>query len=68
MKSTMRVHFRRERLVKMALSVWTSRRLERIMMRLAEASLEARQRASLAEAVAQRALMAAAEMVKRRER
>jgi DNA polymerase-3 subunit delta len=66
MKSTMRVHFRRERLVKMALSAWTSQRLERIMMRLAEASLDARQRATLAEAVAQRALMAAAEMVKRR--
>ena len=66
MKSTMRVHFRRERLVKTALSVWTSQRLERIMTRLAEASLEARQRATLAEAVAQRALMAAAEMVKRR--
>jgi DNA polymerase III subunit delta len=66
MKSTMRVHFRRERLVKMALSVWTSQRLERIMTRLAEASLDARQRATLAEAVAQRALMAAAEMVKRR--
>jgi DNA polymerase-3 subunit delta len=65
-KSTMRVHFRRERLVKMALSVWTSQRLERIMTRLAEASLDARQRATLAEAVAQRALMAAAEMVKRR--
>jgi DNA polymerase-3 subunit delta len=66
MKSTMRVHFRRERLVKMALSVWTSQRLERIMTRLAEASLDARQRSTLAEAVAQRALMAAAEMVKRR--
>jgi DNA polymerase-3 subunit delta len=65
-KSTMRVHFRRERLVKTALSVWTSQRLERIMTRLAEASLDARQRATLAEAVAQRALMAAAEMVKRR--
>jgi DNA polymerase-3 subunit delta len=67
-KSTMRVHFRRERLVKMALSAWTSRRLERIMLRLAEASLEARQRPPLAEAVAQRALMAAAEMARRRDR
>jgi hypothetical protein len=36
------------------------------MARFAEASLEARQRPTLAEAVAQRALMAAAEMAKRR--
>jgi DNA polymerase-3 subunit delta len=68
MKSTMRVHFRRERLVKSALSAWTSQGLERIMTRLAEASLDTRQRPALAEAVAQRALMAAAEMVKRRGR
>ena len=64
--STLRVHFSRKRLVRTALSAWTSRRLERIMMRLSEASLEARQRPTLAEAVAQRALMAAAEMAKRR--
>jgi DNA polymerase-3 subunit delta len=67
-ESTMRVHFSRKRLVRTALSAWTSQRLERIMARLAEASLDTRQRASLADAVAQRALMAAAEMVKRRER
>jgi DNA polymerase-3 subunit delta len=67
-ESMMRVHFSRKRLVRMALSAWTSRRLERIMARLAEASLDARQRAPLAETVAQRALMAAAEMAKRRDR
>ena len=66
MRSTMRVHFSRERLVKSALSAWTSQRLERIMARLAEASFEARLRATLAEAIAQRALMATAEMAKRR--
>jgi len=66
MRSTMRVHFRRDRLVKTALSAWTSQRLERIMARFAEASLETRQRPTLAEPVAQRALMAAAEMAKRR--
>jgi DNA polymerase-3 subunit delta len=65
---SLRMHFSRKRLVTMALSVWTSHRLERIMARLAEASLDARQRASLAETVAQRALMAAAEMAKRRNR
>ena len=65
--STLRVHFSRKQPVKMALSAWTSRRLERIMMRLAEASLDTRLRPSLGEAVAQRALMAAAEMAKRRD-
>jgi DNA polymerase-3 subunit delta len=62
------LHFRRKPLVEAAVSSWTAARLERIMARFAEASLEARQRPALAEAVAQRALMAAAEMVKRRSR
>jgi len=66
MDSTLRVHFSRKRLVRTGLSAWTSQRLERMMVRLAEASLDARQRAPLAETVAQRALMAAAEMAKRR--
>ena len=68
MSSTMRgMHFRRERLVKTALSAWTAVRLERIMARLAEASLETRQRPALGDEIAQRALMAAAEMVRRRD-
>jgi len=66
LESTLRVHFSRKPLVRMALSAWTSQRIERIMARLAEASLDTRQRPMLAEAVAQRALMAAAEMVRRR--
>src|SRR5262249_30173651 len=60
---SLRLHFSRKRLVRTALSAWTSQRLERIMTRFAEASLDARQRPTLAEVVAQRALMAAAEMV-----
>jgi DNA polymerase-3 subunit delta len=60
------LHFRRKSLVETAVSTWTAARLERIMARMAEASLETRQRPALAEAVAQRALMAAAEMVRRR--
>jgi DNA polymerase-3 subunit delta len=68
MDSTLRVHFSRKNLVRTALSAWTSQRLERMMTRLAEASLETRQRPALAEEVAQRSLMAAAEMVKRRSR
>ncbi len=61
------LHFRRKPLVEKALSLWTAARLERIMGRLAEASLDTRQRPALADAIAQRALMAATEMVRRRE-
>jgi DNA polymerase-3 subunit delta len=60
------LHFRRKPLIEAAVSAWTATRLERIMARLAEASLDTRQRPALAEAVAQRALMAAAEMARRR--
>jgi DNA polymerase III subunit delta len=60
------LHFRRKALVEAAVSAWTATRLERIMARLAEASLDTRQRPALAEAVAQRALMAMAEMARRR--
>ena len=62
------LHFRRKSLVEAAVSAWGAARLERIMARLAEASLDTRQRPALAEAVAQRALMAAADMAKRRGR
>jgi len=62
------LHFRRKQAVEAAVSAWTAARLERIMARLAEASLDTRQRPALAEAVAQRALMATAEMAKRRGR
>ena len=61
------LNFRREKLVHAALSAWTPARLEKIMAQFAEASLEARRRPALAEAVAQRALMAAAVMARRRE-
>jgi DNA polymerase-3 subunit delta len=61
------LHFRRKPLVEKAVSAWSAGRLERIMARLAEASLETRQRPALAEAIAQRALMAASEMVRRRD-
>jgi DNA polymerase-3 subunit delta len=60
------LHFRRRSQVEAAVSAWTAARLERIMARLAEASLDTRQRPALAEAVAQRALMAVAEMARRR--
>jgi DNA polymerase-3 subunit delta len=61
------LHFRRKSAVEAALSAWSAARLEKIMAQFAEASLEARRRPALAEAVAQRALMAAAVMARRRE-
>jgi DNA polymerase-3 subunit delta len=60
------LHFRRKPLVEAAVSVWTAARLERIMAQFAEASLEARRRPALAEAVAERALMATAMMARRK--
>jgi len=60
------LHFTRKRLVEAALSAWSAARLEKMMARLAEDSLEARRRPALAEVIAQRALMAAAEMARRK--
>jgi DNA polymerase-3 subunit delta len=61
------LHFSRKASVEAALSAWSAARLEKIMAQFAEASLEARRRPALAEAIAQRALMAAAVMARRRE-
>ena len=61
------VHFSRERKVGEALRLWSATGLLRAMNQLAEASLEARRNASLAEAIAQRALMALAVNARRRE-
>jgi len=61
------LNFRREKLVHAALSTWSAARLERMMGQFAEASLEARRRPALAEAVARRALMAAAVMTRKRD-
>jgi DNA polymerase-3 subunit delta len=54
------VHFSRERHVGEALRSWTPPRLLRTMEQLAEASLEMRRNASLAEAIAQRTLLSIA--------
>jgi len=54
------VHFSRERSVGEALRVWTPLRLMRAMEQLADASLEMRRNAPLAEAIAQRALLSLA--------
>jgi DNA polymerase-3 subunit delta len=54
------VHFSRERQVAEALRAWTGARLVRAMEQLAEASLDMRRNAPLAEAIAQRTLLALA--------
>jgi DNA polymerase-3 subunit delta len=61
------VHFRRETAVKAALSSWSATRLERAMQQLAAAVLETRQRATLAETIAHRALLSLAESRRRKE-
>jgi DNA polymerase-3 subunit delta len=54
------VHFSRERQVGEALRTWTPARLLRAMEQLAEASLEMRRNAPIAEAIAQRTLLSLA--------
>jgi DNA polymerase-3 subunit delta len=61
------VHFTREKLVGEALRAWTPPRLLRAMAQLAEASLEARRNAALAETIAQRTLLSIAVSARRRD-
>ena len=61
------VHFSRKNAVETALRTWTPARLLRAMQQLAEASLEARRNAPLAEAIAQRTLMSLAVNARRRD-
>ncbi|MGH6683055.1 MAG: DNA polymerase III subunit delta [Pseudolabrys sp.] len=61
------VHFTRKKDVEAALRTWTPGRLVRAMQQLAEASLEARRNAPLAEAIAQRTLLSLAVNARRRE-
>ena len=61
------VHFTREKAVGTALRAWSPPRLLRAMAQLAEASLEARRNAALAEAIAQRTLLSIAVSARRRE-
>jgi DNA polymerase III subunit delta len=60
------VHFRRKQLVEAALSGWTAPRLEKVIAQLAEAALDTRRRASLAEAITERALLSIAQQARRR--
>jgi DNA polymerase-3 subunit delta len=61
------VHFTRQAQVSEALRAWTGPRLLRAMQQLAEASLEARRNAALAETIAQRTLLSIAVSARRRE-
>jgi DNA polymerase-3 subunit delta len=60
------VHFSRQKIVGDALRLWTAPRLVRAMQQLAEASLDARRHAPLAEAIAQRTLLSLAVSARRR--
>ncbi|MGH6725516.1 MAG: DNA polymerase III subunit delta [Pseudolabrys sp.] len=61
------VHFTREKAVGSALRAWTPARLLRAMAQLAEASLDMRRNAALAETIAQRSLLSLATNARRRE-
>ena len=61
------VHFSRKAAVEAALKIWTSTRLERAMSQIAEATLETRRQSTMAEAIAQRTLLALAVNSRRKE-
>jgi DNA polymerase-3 subunit delta len=61
------VHFSREKLVGEALRAWSPQRLLRAMEQLAEASLDMRRNAALAETIGQRTLLSIAVSARRRE-
>jgi DNA polymerase III subunit delta len=61
------LHFSRKALVGAALKGWSAARLERVMSSLADAVLESRRQAELAEPIAHRALLSLAVNARRRE-
>jgi DNA polymerase III subunit delta len=61
------VHFSREKLVGEALRAWTAPHLLRAMQQLADASLDARRNAALADTIARRTLLAVAVNARRRD-
>ncbi len=61
------LHFSRRALVEAALRNWTSARLERAMMQLADASFDARRMSDLAETIAHRVLLALAVNARRKD-
>jgi DNA polymerase-3 subunit delta len=61
------VHFSRKAAVEAALRIWSSARLERAMLQLAEAALESRKQSAMADAIAQRTLLSLAVNARRRD-
>ena len=59
------LHFRRKTLVETALKLWSVARLGAVMAELAEATLESRRNTSLADTIAERALLAIAANARR---
>jgi len=66
-RTTPAIHFSRVKAVRAALEIWTSSRLERLIVQLGETSLEVRRNSKLAYAMIQRALMSTAMAARRRE-
>ncbi len=61
------IHFSRKALVQAALSIWSAKRLERIIGQLGDTALEVRQRASLAYPIANRMLLLIARSARGKE-
>jgi DNA polymerase-3 subunit delta len=61
------IHFSRKALVQAALSIWSAKRLERVIGHLGDTALEVRQRASLAYPIAHRALLDIARAARRKD-
>jgi DNA polymerase III subunit delta len=61
------IHFRRKPLFEAALKAWTAERLVRVMAQLAEAALEVRRQPTLADAIAQRAVLSIASAARRKD-
>lgn len=64
-RTTPAIHFSRAKAVRAALEVWTSERLERLIGRLGEASLDIRKNSKLAYPIMQRALISIARAARR---
>jgi DNA polymerase-3 subunit delta len=62
------VHFSRKNSVETTLRSWTAPRLERAMEQLADATFNARRAAALADALAQRSMLAIAQTSRRKGR
>jgi DNA polymerase-3 subunit delta len=61
------IHFSRDKTVGEALRLWSAPKLARAMQQLADAALDARRNAKLADAIAQRALLSIATSARRRD-